>query len=91
MNALGATNNSQWTEGYLSDYAAAIKAEVDIPVILVGGLRDIDMMEDSISQGDVDLVAMSRPFIIEPHLVKRWKEGEREPSHCIHCNGCMDL
>ncbi len=91
MNALGATNNSQWKEGYLIDYAAAIKAEVDVPVILVGGLREIDMMEDIISRGDADLVAMSRPFIIEPHLVKRWEEGDREPSHCISCNGCMDL
>jgi len=91
MNALGATNNSQWKEGYLMDYAAAIKAEVDVPAILVGGLREIDMMEDIISRGDADLVAMSRPFITEPHLVKRWEEGDREPSHCISCNGCMDL
>jgi len=92
MNALGATNNSQWTEGYLLDYTAAIKAEVDIPVILVGGLRDLSMMEDIISQGEADLIAMSRPFIIEPHLTKRWKEDEdQEPSHCISCNGCMDL
>ncbi|MFX1520120.1 MAG: NADH:flavin oxidoreductase [Promethearchaeota archaeon] len=92
MNALGSTNNSRWTEGYLLDYAAAIKAEVDVPVILVGGLRDLSMMEDIISQGKADLVAMSRPFIIEPHLIKRWKEdGEQEPSHCISCNGCMDL
>jgi 2,4-dienoyl-CoA reductase-like NADH-dependent reductase (Old Yellow Enzyme family) len=91
MNALGATDSSMWTEGYLMDYAAAVKAEVDVPVILVGGLRDINMMEEIISQGKADLVAMSRPFVIEPHLVKRWEEGDREPSHCISCNGCMDL
>jgi 2,4-dienoyl-CoA reductase-like NADH-dependent reductase (Old Yellow Enzyme family) len=91
MNALGATDGSKWTEDYLMDYAAAVKAEVDVPVILVGGLRDIHMMEDIISQGKADLVAMSRPFIIEPNLIKRWKEGDREPSRCISCNGCMDL
>lgn len=91
MNALGATDGSKWTEGYLIDYAAAIKTNVEIPIILVGGLRDVNMMEDIVAQGKADLVAMSRPFIIEPQLIKRWMEGDREPSHCISCNGCMDL
>jgi 2,4-dienoyl-CoA reductase-like NADH-dependent reductase (Old Yellow Enzyme family) len=91
MTPLGHSDNSKWTEGYFLDYAAAIKAEVTVPIILVGGLRDINMMEDVIAQGKADLIAMSRPFIIEPQLVKRWMEGDREPSHCISCDGCMDL
>jgi 2,4-dienoyl-CoA reductase-like NADH-dependent reductase (Old Yellow Enzyme family) len=91
VTPLGPVESSKWREGYFMEYASAIKEEVDVPVILVGGLRDFNMMEEVIDQGKADLISMSRPFIREPHIVKRWMEGNREPSDCTSCNGCMDL
>ena len=91
MTPLGSADESNWTEGYFLKYASALKAEVDIPVILVGGLRDLTMMETILDQGSADLVSMSRPFIREPELIKRWMDGDQEPSYCVSCNGCMDL
>jgi 2,4-dienoyl-CoA reductase-like NADH-dependent reductase (Old Yellow Enzyme family) len=73
------------------EYASAIKEAVDVPVILVGGLREMTMMEEVLAQGKADLFSMSRPFIREPEIIKRWMEGNGEPSDCISCNGCMDL
>lgn len=91
MTPLGPAEASDWAEGYFMDYASALKAAVDIPVILVGGLRDFTMIEAVLDQGRADLVSMSRPFIREPELIKRWMDGDPEPSHCVSCNGCMDL
>ena len=91
VTPLGPVEDSKWSEGYFKEYASAIKEAVDVPVILVGGLRDMDMMEEVLDQGKADLFSMSRPFIKEPAIIKRWREGNREPSDCISCNGCMDL
>jgi len=86
----GPSDPSEWQEGYFLDYAAAIKAAVDIPIILVGGLRNPSMMAQVVAAGKVDLVSMSRPFIKEPHIVKRWMNGDREPAYCISCDGCLE-
>lgn len=91
VTPLGHSEGSKWTEGYFMEYAAAIKEAVDVPVILVGGLRDMNMMERVLDQGKADLFSMSRPFIKDPTIIKRWTEGSREPSDCTSCNGCMDL
>ena len=87
---LGPTDPAQWIEGYFTKYAAAIKAEVTVPVILVGGLRDAFAMEDCVLKSQADLVAMSRPFIREPQIVRRWMDGDTRPAECISCDGCFD-
>ena len=86
----GPSDPSEWQEGYFLDYAAAIKSAVDIPIILVGGLRNPSMMAEIVAAGKIDLVSMSRPFIKEPHIVKRWMDGDREPAYCISCDGCLE-
>lgn len=87
----GPTDPSEWREGYFMEYAGTIKTAVQVPVILVGGLRNPSMMEGIIREGKADLVAMSRPFIKEPEIVKRWIDGDTSPSKCVSCDGCMDV
>ncbi|MCB2190001.1 MAG: NADH:flavin oxidoreductase [Deltaproteobacteria bacterium] len=74
--------------GYFRQWAQAVKAAVDVPVIAVGGIRDMAMVEDILHGGEADLVAMCRPFICEPDLVDRWRRGDREPARCVSCNRC---
>lgn len=62
---------------------------LSIPIILVGGIRSVGMIERLLSEEKVDYVAMCRPFIREPHLVKRWKSGDRAASSCQTCGRCM--
>ncbi|MEE8413676.1 MAG: NADH:flavin oxidoreductase [Dehalococcoidales bacterium] len=71
------------------DRAAAVKKAVNVPVILVGGIRSLPMATKILHSGDVDLIAMCRPFIREPDLMVRWQRGEVEPATCISCNKCM--
>jgi 2,4-dienoyl-CoA reductase-like NADH-dependent reductase (Old Yellow Enzyme family) len=89
MNWLGPDRRKEWHEGYLRKYTGELKSRIGIPVVMVGGLRSVPMMEQIIRKGEADLVAMSRPFIREPQLIKRWLQGDRAPAACISCNGCM--
>lgn len=67
----------------------AIKSVVDIPVISVGGLRNIDKIESVINNKSADYISMSRPFIIEPNIVNKFKEGKQNKSRCIECGYCL--
>jgi 2,4-dienoyl-CoA reductase-like NADH-dependent reductase (Old Yellow Enzyme family) len=76
-------------DNYNVDYAKEIKSNVNIPIIVVGGIKDIDSI-DSILKGEkADFVSMSRPLIAEPNLVKKFKEKTQNKSKCINCNYCM--
>lgn len=74
-------------EAYFAPYARRIKETVHVPVILVGGLRSMERMEEIVNEGVADFVSMSRPFIREPDLVVRFREGKRV-ADCISCSQC---
>lgn len=77
-------------EGYFREYARTIKAAVDVPVILVGGLRSMAVMEKMITRGYADMVALSRPFIREPDLVVKFRDRSVKEAECTSCNECFD-
>lgn len=68
--------------------AERIKRNVDIPVIVVGGIRNQQDIKEIISDKGIDFVALSRPFIIEPDIVNRFQNGQ-ESSKCINCGYCL--
>ncbi len=74
---------------YNLDSAEKIKKQVSIPVITVGGIRKLSEIEEIIEGNKSDLVAMAKPFIIEPNIVKKFKEGKQTESRCINCNYCI--
>lgn len=69
--------------------AEAIKKNVSLPVIVVGGIPSRDAVSDIIDNNKADLVTMARPFIIEPDIVKKYREGKQRESRCIYCNYCF--
>lgn len=77
-------------EAYFADLAASIKEKVNVPVITVGGIRSVKTIDRILKERQADYVAMSRPFIREPHLLNRWKSGDRERAACISCTGCFE-
>ncbi len=60
----------------------------DTKLILMGGIRDPISASQLIKDGTADFISMSRPFIYEPHLINRWKEGDLSPAKCNSCNAC---
>lgn len=82
--------NKPEKEAYFKQYSIAIKEAVNIPIILVGGVRSKTMMESLLSDGYADMISMSRPFIRESDLIMKLKSGESEQVSCVSCNKCFD-
>lgn len=76
-------------EAYFLEAAKAVKENVNIPVILVGGLRSLPVMEAVVRDHYIDMVALSRPLIKEPDLVTRFLKGQ-ERAACVSCNACFN-
>jgi 2,4-dienoyl-CoA reductase-like NADH-dependent reductase (Old Yellow Enzyme family) len=76
-------------EAYLLPYALEFRKQVgSVPLILVGGMRSPEVVEKVLEEGGADFASICRPLIWEPHLIKRWMEGDREKARCISCNLC---
>ncbi|WP_031482692.1 oxidoreductase [Maridesulfovibrio frigidus] len=83
------TSKSEDREFYYEETAKLLKEKINIPLILVGGFLSFNVVEKAVTSGLADYIALSRPLIREPHLIKRWAEGNREKATCISCNKCF--
>ena len=79
----------KFSEAYFLENVKRILPKPDIPVILVGGLRNPDMMAGVIEQGLADMVALGRPLIRVPDWPNRILAGDNQPAACISCNRCF--
>jgi 2,4-dienoyl-CoA reductase-like NADH-dependent reductase (Old Yellow Enzyme family) len=76
-------------EAYFKEEAAAFKKAINIPLILVGGIRSFEVAQQLVTEGTADYISMSRPFIWEPDLIKRWQAGDRRKAECNSDNLCF--
>ncbi len=77
-------------EGYNLADARVIKPAIgDVPFILVGGLRRLSHMEEMVEKEYADFIALCRPLIREPSLVRKFENGEADESSCTSCNKCF--
>jgi 2,4-dienoyl-CoA reductase-like NADH-dependent reductase (Old Yellow Enzyme family) len=77
-------------EAYFLPQAEAIRrAAPSVPIMLVGGIRSPEVMEEILAAGTADYFSMSRPLIREPGLPARWQSGDRQRAACISCLGCF--
>ncbi|ENU57008.1 2,4-dienoyl-CoA reductase [Acinetobacter guillouiae MSP4-18] len=63
-------------DGYFLDYATAICEQSKLPLMLTGGLRDVDLMNQIVADGTVDLIGLARPFALQPDLAKQLLAGK---------------
>ncbi len=74
-------------ENFNVENASIIKKNVSIPVIAVGGINKVSDMENILTEEKADFISMCRPFICEPDLAAKLKNGQPE-AKCIMCNYC---
>lgn len=81
--------NREDKEAYNAGLVRRVKEVVDIPVMLVGGLRSFPLIQRLFREGYADMFSLSRPLIREPDLVNRWRGEPDHRSTCISCNKCF--
>jgi 2,4-dienoyl-CoA reductase-like NADH-dependent reductase (Old Yellow Enzyme family) len=81
--------NSPEKEACFQAGAAAFKQALDIPVILVGGIRSLEKARELVSEGGTDYISLCRPLIREPGLINRWRNGDTRPALCNSDNLCF--
>ena len=80
---------SEDKEAYFREHAKLFKERINVPLILVGGNRSFQLAEQLVNEGYADYISMSRPFIREPGLIKRWESGDLRRAECLSDNLCF--
>lgn len=76
------------TKLYFIDKAEYIKDRTNMPLILVGGVKTLENMQEALDRG-MSMVSLSRPLICQPDAVTRLINGEE--IKCISCNNCFSI
>ena len=80
-----------YRDAYLLDLARKFRAELSMPLILLGGITNRESMDLAMAEG-FQFVAMARALLAEPDLINRIAaDASRHSVHsaCTHCNQCM--
>jgi 2,4-dienoyl-CoA reductase-like NADH-dependent reductase (Old Yellow Enzyme family) len=77
-----------YREAYLLRDAKQFRAELTMPLILLGGITNRETMDLAMAEG-FDFVAMGRALLAEPDLINRIAADSSVHSACTHCNQCM--
>jgi len=78
-------------KGLNVDAAAALKAAVDVPVMVAGRMNDPILAESVLTRGKADLIAIGRGLIADPELPNKLQQDRwDEVRPCLACNqGCI--
>lgn len=84
-----ATQKVKYCDGYNREAVEIIHNIVpEAKLAIVGGVRNIQSMEEMLQKGTVQLISMSRPFLKQPHLVKDLRTGKINKIGCNSCGIC---
>ncbi len=75
-------------EPYFRSLAQAARPMTRLPLLLVGGLRSQQVMEEILAAGEADFISLCRPLICEPDWPNRLRLGLQERSRCISGSRC---
>ena len=73
--------------GPFLDYAAAVKAAIDVPVVAVAKLDDPVLAASAVADGKCDFIALARQMLCDPYWPQKVKQ--RQLDKIIHCRYCM--
>ncbi|HIH35225.1 MAG TPA: NADH-dependent flavin oxidoreductase [Methanosphaera sp.] len=76
------------TNTELLDYCVELIKHVNLPVILGGGLKSKNQINDVLNNKSIEFFSMYRPFIAQPDFLNDWKQNKNIESRCNMCNNC---
>lgn len=80
----------KYQEAYWYDYAKVLKPLCgDTPLILTGGHKYPESMNQIIKEGTADMLSMARVLAAEPDFPNDICNGRVDPCKCSFCNKCI--
>ncbi|WP_328612484.1 NADH:flavin oxidoreductase/NADH oxidase family protein [Amycolatopsis sp. NBC_00355] len=68
--------STQAREAYFLDYAAKARNVSDVALMVTGGFTTPGGMADALSSGELDVIGLGRPLVVDPGLPARLLAGE---------------
>ena len=65
-------------EAYFVDFALAMQEKVTIPLMVTGGFRRREVMEDALTSGSADLIGIGRPLCVMTNAPRALLEDRTE-------------
>jgi len=82
--------NTVEKQSYFKEDVMNIASIVKAKVILMGGNKNIGLMEDILNTTKIEYFSLSRTLLCEPDLINKWKDNKEYTPKCISCNRCWD-
>ena len=86
MKWIGLKLNLKIKPAIFFEITSKLSEVVNIPVILIGNVRDVDTAQNILEKSNIQLTCKTR----EVDLVKKWNQGDFNNPKCISCNTCLD-
>lgn len=77
-------------QSYFKEAVMNIASVVKAKVILVGGNKNMDLMNEILNTTEIQYFSLSRTLLCEPDLINKWADNKDYKPKCISCNKCWD-
>lgn len=75
LNVIPKKNSTKAREAYFMDFAEKARQVTDVPLVVTGGFRSVEGMNNALASGALDMVGIARLMAIEPDAPKRLLAG----------------
>ena len=75
-------------QSYFKEQVSEIARHITTPLILVGGNRNIEVMDDLLNDKNIPLFSLARTLLAESDLINKWEANPNYVPKCVACNKC---
>lgn len=76
--AAGKRDSTRRREAYFLDFVPMLRARTKVPVMVTGGFRTVEAMEQAIAEDGVDVIGLGRPMVLNPDVANDLLSGRLE-------------
>ncbi len=73
--------STKMREAYFMDFIVKVRALIKTPLMLTGGFRSAQAMNEALASGSLDFVGMGRPFCVFPNVANDLISGAQDAFH----------
>ncbi|SHG93196.1 NADH:flavin oxidoreductase/NADH oxidase family protein [Marivita hallyeonensis] len=64
-------------EAYFLDYAREVRKAVTAPIMVTGGFRTAEAMEEALTEDGIDMIGLARPLCTDPDAAQKLMDGTK--------------